>query len=85
MFCRLPRFPFTLGRGKLLLDPVDVIRLALVQKGPDHDSDLLIMLHDMAELQLGSRAGICRDGLLLEAILEVMRRAVDLGEKQFRD
>lgn len=59
--CRLrglPRATLTLSRGELALHPVDVVGLVPVKQDTNCDSDLLVPLQQVLELQLGAGLGM---------------------------
>ena len=62
-----------------------MVWLALVEDGAYDDGDLLFARLLSLEYQLGRWPGVGRHGLLLVAVLEVVRGAVDLGEEELRE
>lgn len=84
-FCIFPRAAFALGVGQLLSYPLQMVWLALVEDGAHGDGDLLFARLLSLEYQLGRWPGVARYGLLLVAVLEVVRGAVDLGEEELRE
>lgn len=85
LFCIFPCPPFTLGVGELLSYPLQMVWLALVEDGAYGNGDLLFACLLSLEHQLSRWPGVARYGLLLVAVLEVVRGAVDLGEEELRE